>query len=287
MTSISCGLMAWNEAKTVDLTLKSISGFADEVIIVDTGSFDGTQRIAREWMDKLDLSGQIKNIHSKSIYEMRSASIDLCTKDWVLMQDATLPLSNALKREMVEFTEKHNMFTGAVKSLNLMGDYEHYFSNRPFMAAHPILSRRDSPRTETPLRPRFNTKVITLKNYAVNLSRVRPAWRSYYRGEPFDRRYYKLGDDTQAKEVNYAVMYGLSKKHHSMVEYMETERGMTFDDVKRVAPGWYLKQLKIEATPLTQIYREALPEVIKEEQKNPRYKLIYDDGEIVGRSPEL
>lgn len=287
MTTISCGLMAWNESKTVDLTLKSIAGFADEVILVDTGSFDGTPKIAREWMDKLDISGQVKNMHSKSLFEMRSASIDLCTKDWVLMQDATLPLSNPLKKEVKEFTEKYDGCTGAVKSLNLMGDYEHYFANRPFMAAHPIFSRRDSPRTETLFRPRFDTRVITLKNWAVNLSRVRPAWRSYYRGEPFDRRYYKMGDKTQAKEVNYGVMYGVSKKYYSMVEYMEAERGVTFEDVKRLAPDWYLRQLKTEATQLTPSYQNGLPEVIKEEQKNPRYKLIYEGDEVVGRHPEL
>jgi len=39
-------MIAWNEAETIDLAIKSVAGFVDEVVIADNGSFDGTQEIA-------------------------------------------------------------------------------------------------------------------------------------------------------------------------------------------------------------------------------------------------
>ena len=284
-------MLSWNEAQTIDLSLRSIADFVDEVILVDTGSFDGTQDIALEWLDRLDLSGEIHQIKTKDMREARIKSLDLCTGDWILMQDAQLVLSEGLKNELLHHTKHYPRTVCAVKSLNLMGDYEHYFANRPWMAPHKIWYARDIPQTLERYRPKFLAPHRIASNWAVNLSRLRPAWRYWLRGEKFDRRYYgereRYHDEGHINKANLTGRWARSKRYHNLVEYVDAEIGLSLDDVRRIAPEWYLNLCRIEATPLSHKMREGLPHIIKEEIENPRYKLIYDGNEIVGRWPEL
>ncbi len=303
-------MIAWNEAKTIDLALKSLKGFVDEVIIADTGSFDGTQKIAREWFDRLDLSGQVLDVKAKTLGQARLAALEQCDGDWILLLDANQVLPNALKKEMAQY-QKWPRSICQVKSLNLMGDYSHYFSNRTFHAYHGMLYYKKNMRwkndLDRPLHPsraaipgRITRQIgirnpnfpftagIHMENWAVNLSRVRPAWRSWYRGEPFDSRYYKVGDLEYSFETSFMDQWAAKNKYDSIVEYVEKEMGFTLEDIKRNAPKWYLNQLRLDAVPVVGSIRRLYPEVIKEELKNPRYKLKFDGtGRIVGRWPEL
>ena len=73
----------------------------------------------------------------------------------------------------------------------------------------------------------------------------------------------------------------------SLVEYVEKVEGLSLEDVRRIAPKWYLRQLKLEATPLKPAFRKNLAEVLKQELENPRYRLKKRRGKIIGRWPEL
>jgi len=285
-------MICWNEANTIDLALESIAGFADEVIIIDTGSFDGTYGIAQETLDKFNISGQIRRVRIKNLYEARLIGLQLCEGAWVLVQDANLVLSKSLQQEMSTHIHTCPGVIGRIGSLNLMGDYEHYFANVPFMGRHKILSERENIQWNfNPDRPDYIGKELNLSNWAVNLSRVRPSWRYWLRGEQFDRRYYgwlrrrmSYGNRTP---TNLQWKWMKSHRYYSPLEYAEAELDMSLDDIKKVSPKWFLKSLQTEATPLTEEHRKGLPEVIKEELKNPRYKLIYSRDKIIGRYPEL
>ena len=285
-------MIAWNEELTIDLALKSVAGFADEVVIVDTGSFDRTTVVAREWMDKLGLEGQIKKAKFTYLADARRESFSLCEGDWVLLLDSNLVLSNALKEEMLEHIASHPDKALRVKSLNLMGDYEHYFNNLTFHAPHKILGKRRVRWRLGVDRLDLHMPQVDAKNWAVNLSRVRPAWRSWYRGEPFDPKHYvpmgsREGALGHMHEENRQWQWQRTKKYHSIREHVEATRGLTLKDVQRIAPAWYLKELQREATPITESMRQGLPEVIIKELKSPRYKLIKNENQIVGRWPRL
>jgi len=284
---ISSSMICWNEAQTIDLALKSLVNFADEIVIIDTGSFDGTQKIAQETMDSLNLSGQIKQARITKLVDARLKSFFLCDGDWVLMQDSNIVLSNALKQEMLKHIN-NSKDIGVMRSLNLMGDYCHFFKNRPFMAGHRIFVNRKSAKWDKNVdRLKFIGAGKRYENWAVNLSRVRPAWRSFYRGEPFDSRYFKKGNKKHRLKMNCMARWQVMDKYYSMVDFLVEEEGKSFEDVKRIAPEWYLRQLQLEAIPLTTEFKQGLPEAIMEELKNPRYKLIKIKGKIVGREPEL
>jgi len=286
---ISCAVNAWNEASTIDLCLKALQGFADEVIVIDSGSIDGTQKIARTWLNRLNLSGEVITVKARNFFEFRTAGFNACQGDWALIQNCTTIISNALKKDFTAHMERGGKRIALVRSLNLMGDYEHYFRNRPFMAHHRMLIPRTAEYRVSlyASEPVFTGGRSPMTHWATSLSRVRPAWRSWYRGEPFDSRFYKKGNKKWTNETNRQWHWVKSSKYYNLIEYVEAEEGKTLQDVKQVAPEWYLRQLQREATPLTREYRRGLPEVILEEQRDPRYKLIKKKGKIVGRKPEL
>lgn len=289
---ISSSMICWNEAQTIDLALGSIADFVNEVVIVDTGSFDGTQKIAKETIDHLNLSGQVKEVKITKLLDARRAAFSLCTGNWVLIQDANIVLTEPLKQEMLRHIKIYPRVVGCMNSLNLMGDYEHLFDNRPFMAYHRDFVERNRVGWNTDKdHPTCFGTARGFSSWAVNLSRVRPAWRYWLRGEAFDRRYY---DEAMRKRDNghqskYNIQYHWQKadKYSSILEYVEAVKGITLDDVKRIAPDWFLNQLRLEARHLIPADKNKLPEIIKKELKNPRYKLIYEEGKIVGRLPEL
>lgn len=279
---ISVALIAWNEAQTIDLCLKSIKGIADEVIIVDTGSFDGTAHKAQQWLDRLDLPGEVANITIRGLDQARQAAVAKCTCPWRLLMDSNQVLSEALKSELIYIVEAGR--SGMVRSLNLMGDYEHYFTSLQFHSPHNMLFHRDMIKWIDGFDwPRPVKRRVVLNNWAVNLSRVRPAWRIWLRGEAF----YPETKREWATPGNRQRRWLIGHQYTSLLEYVEAEEGLTLDDVKRIAPDWFLDLLRRYSAPLKESHRQGLPEVIREEQNNPRYKLVYEGGEIVGRHPEL
>ena len=287
---ISCCMISWNEAQTIDLSLKSLVGFVDEVVIADNGSFDGTQQIARDCLERTGLKGEVVDVDAMTLGQSRLASWRKCRGDWILLIDSNLVLSDAVKMELRE-VQKHQSKIGCVQSLNLMGDYGHYFTPLPFHSHHVTFFHRDAVTWRNDLdRPtrKQGTRRVNVKPFAVNLSRVRPAWRCWYRGEPFDPRFFKKGAlDGYRTETNRQDKWVMAKKYGSIVEYVEAKSGQTLDDVKRVAPEWYLGQLNQYAERLTESYLKGLPEVIRKERKSPRYELQYRGKTISGRHPEL
>lgn len=289
---ISCAMISWNESKTIDLALQSIKGLVDEVIIADNGSFDGTQEIARKCMEELGLHGQVIDVKAKSLGQVRLASYNLCKGPWILLIDSNLVLSKAVRSAFLRMSKRNKNKIGCIRSLNLMGDYEHYFSGRPFHAYHPTFFGKGVMPFSDLDRPTVNdrNKLKMIEPWAVNLSRVRPAWRSWYRGEPFDKRYYRRGKKKNKRKrtpTNRQGLWKRAKKHSSLIEFVKTTEGLSLTDVKRIAPEWYLQELRTYARPLKPNMTKKLPAVIKEELKNPRYRLIKKDNRIVGRWPDL
>jgi len=284
---LSVSMICWNESKTIDLSIKSLRDFADELIIVDTGSFDGTREIARETMNENDLSGEIYNKSFIDLGKARLYSMNKTSLPWRIMLDSNIVLSNKVKSEIddhIKHDRKHGL---SLKSLNLMGDYEHYFNHRPYMSAHRVLTHRDFKYKMSLDRPKWFGRFIPISAPAVNLSRVRQAWRSWYRGEPFEAKYYKKKYDEKpfSHEANTQRLWMKTGIYKSPIEFVESVKGLKLEDVRGLAPNWYISQLRQYAKPITQKMRDELPEVIKDELVHPRYTIIYDNGKISWREP--
>lgn len=94
---VSIPVVTLNEERNLDRCLKSIAGFGAEIIVMDSGSTDGTRRIAEahgaRWVHQDWLGYR----------DQKNAVLALCTQPWVLALDADEEVSPAMMTELQEF----------------------------------------------------------------------------------------------------------------------------------------------------------------------------------------
>lgn len=81
MPTISVYIIAYNEVAKVQPAIESVS-WADEVILVDSNSTDGTAELAQS------LGARVVQVEFKGFGDLRNQAIAACTKDWIFSLDA-------------------------------------------------------------------------------------------------------------------------------------------------------------------------------------------------------
>ncbi|QGZ36150.1 glycosyltransferase family 2 protein [Stappia indica] len=94
--AISVFIIAHDEADRIARAIDSVAGFADEVVVVDSGSTDGTQEIARAHGARV-----IENAWPGYGPQKRFAE-DQCRNDWIFNLDADEAATPALAREIAQ-----------------------------------------------------------------------------------------------------------------------------------------------------------------------------------------
>jgi len=79
---LSVAIITKNEAHNLAACLASV-GFADERVVLDSASTDGTQQIATQFGARVVVSDQWSGFGKG-----KNGAIDLCTGDWILWLDA-------------------------------------------------------------------------------------------------------------------------------------------------------------------------------------------------------
>lgn len=96
---LSVFIITKNEAAHIQACLESLA-FADEVIVLDSGSTDNTCQIARAWGAKVVVSEDWPGFGPQ-----KNRALALCTGDWVLSIDAdervTPSLEQAIRNELI------------------------------------------------------------------------------------------------------------------------------------------------------------------------------------------
>lgn len=95
MASLSVVLATFNEEKNLPSCLDSVLGIADEIVLVDGRSRDGTVEIAKKYKAKVLVTDNLPNFHIN-----KQKAIDLATKDWILQLDADERVTPELRREI-------------------------------------------------------------------------------------------------------------------------------------------------------------------------------------------
>ena len=94
MEKLSVYIVTLNEELRLEKTLKAASKVADEIVIVDSGSTDKTEQIAKKYKARF-LFHKWKNISSQKHFAQNK-----CKNDWVLSLDADEVLSDELIKEI-------------------------------------------------------------------------------------------------------------------------------------------------------------------------------------------
>ncbi|MFC1524903.1 glycosyltransferase family 2 protein [Planctomycetota bacterium] len=92
---ISACIIAFNEKANIRRCLESLK-WLDEIIVVDSYSTDGTEKIAREYTDKVIQHSWPGYVNQKNY------ALQLAGNDWVISLDADESISGELKLKIIE-----------------------------------------------------------------------------------------------------------------------------------------------------------------------------------------
>ena len=93
-STLSVAIITLNEEQNLPRTLASVR-FADEVILIDSGSTDRTLEIAASYKNVKVLSEPWKGFSAQ-----KNSAIEKCTSQWILSLDADEELSSELQIEI-------------------------------------------------------------------------------------------------------------------------------------------------------------------------------------------
>jgi glycosyltransferase involved in cell wall biosynthesis len=93
---ISAAIITLNEEKNLQRCLESVRGLVSEIVVIDSGSTDGTHAIAEKF-------GAIFEVRSWPGYvAQKNAALQRCSQPWVLCLDADEEVSPELKKTICE-----------------------------------------------------------------------------------------------------------------------------------------------------------------------------------------
>ena len=101
--SLSVVIITLNAGSQIKKCLESVK-WADEIIVLDSGSTDGTLEICKTFTDC------IHQTDWPGFGRQKNRAIDLATKEWVLVLDADEFLTKALQAEILAITSKKSDF---------------------------------------------------------------------------------------------------------------------------------------------------------------------------------
>lgn len=104
MNRLSACIITLNEEQNLPRALASVRSIADEIVIVDAGSTDGTEQIARKF-------GAVFVGRAWTNYaEQKNFAAAAASNDWILSLDADEELSSVLQASMLEWKERRPDF---------------------------------------------------------------------------------------------------------------------------------------------------------------------------------
>jgi len=127
MSKVSVYIIAYNEKEKIHDCISSVQ-WADEIILADSNSSDGTSEIAES------LGAKVFHIKFDGYGNLRNEAISHCTNDWILSIDADERCTDQVKNEILQIIKKpeydiyqiprRNFFMG--KWIKFSGWYPNY-----------------------------------------------------------------------------------------------------------------------------------------------------------------
>lgn len=94
MSKLSVAIIACDEEKRIGDAVRSAS-FADEVLVLDSGSRDGTVDVARR------LGARVVHQSWLGFGRQKQKAVDLCANDWVFVLDSDERITDELRSEVI------------------------------------------------------------------------------------------------------------------------------------------------------------------------------------------
>jgi glycosyltransferase involved in cell wall biosynthesis len=130
MSTISLAMIAKNEGATIERVLNCAKLFADEMVVVDTGSTDNTVAKAKTMGAIVHHFGWIDDFAAA-----RNFSFSKCAKDWIIWLDGDDVISPDNQKRILEL--KHSVLNNELQAIYLRYVYS------PFQQWRERMARRD------------------------------------------------------------------------------------------------------------------------------------------------
>jgi len=287
---ISVIIMTKNEEEWIDLNLQSLKGFADEIVVVDA-STDRTPEIIEKTASRYNLN--VKLIHCKSDQIMgktkeHAEHSNIALKNtsfrWVLWWEGDLIAKESIinfKKEILSLNP-NIYYTIPLPAVNLEADIFHQRRDVKLNIESRLntysdgLVFEDGGRFEVLHIPFYYKPIYKYflrgQYHIFHMVSVKNARKLLFRNFWTDWR--ELRDYNKFPKLEDYVMYRIKKD-------------WDIDDVDEAA-RYYVNRIRCKnLVPYDKERFGEYPEVLKEELKNPRYKVVYKNGKIIGRNDTL
>ncbi len=101
--TLAVALIVKNEEKHLKACLDTVKGWVDEIVILDSGSTDRTEEIARQYTDKF-----YTNLDWPGFGKQRQLAQQYVTADYVLWLDADERVTDELRQDILDAINQHS-----------------------------------------------------------------------------------------------------------------------------------------------------------------------------------
>lgn len=287
---ISAMIMTKNEEEWIDLNLQSLKGFADEIVIVDA-STDETPEIIEKTASRYSLNVKLIRCKSDQVMgktkehaEHSNIALKNTSFHWVVWWEGDLIAKESimnLKKEILSLNP-NIYYTIPLPTVNLEVDIFHQRRDGKLNIESRLNTYSDSLVFEDKgrfevLQIPFYYKpiyryILRRPYYVFHMVSVKNAKKLLFRSFWTDWR--ELRDYNKFPKLEDYVMYRI-------------KNDWGINDIEEAA-RYYVNRIRCKnLVPYDKERFGEYPELLKEELKNPRYKVVYKNGEIQGRNDTL
>jgi len=275
---ISVFIRVKNEADWIQSSILSIKDLADEIVVVDNGSDDGTQDIVRMLQKEKGLPIFFYEQPQLNLLDLSNFALERTRFHWVVKWDGDMVAHTTGKftsselRKRILSLDKRRYYAIYLRHINLAGDLFHQETNKQVHIEEYIYTYSDKikfvhiKQFEAIQFPKYYKPLFWYEPYSFHIS-VKSSRHMFiidsFLGEWLETRSYK--------------------KFNRIEDFVTSKIGTNWNEAEKSFMINFCKNL----VPYNQNLFGNYPELLKPYLKNPKYKLIYQNGKIVGRSDVL
>ncbi|MAO32056.1 MAG: hypothetical protein CL824_00990 [Crocinitomicaceae bacterium] len=286
---ISAVVAMKNEEYILPLCLKSLVGFADQVIIIDNGSDDDSLLVANEFKEKFNdkIQVDIVELPNALLGDCREKGLELSEYQWHLRWDADMVAYTSGNHDMKILREKalNDNTPRAIQlpRLNLNGDLSHHEPDKLEDPGEPILIwltkdviYKEFGKFDTIRVPFYYQQVQETHNYYFHCQGLKSIDNLMHRFHYFTWR--ELINSIPEQEQDERI------KNYEVFKNLRNEYLFHSKDINTIKFR-YQKQLFPKFIKLGTQNSYPYPDVIKEEidSGNERFKILYENGKPYSR----